>query len=112
MGELLRYERHRLLFNPDNVGGLPWSDPEQYREKSPLTYVDAIHTPLLLIHSEQDLRCPMEQADQLFIYLKRLGRTVRLARFPEETHELSRSGSPNRRMERLRLILEWFEERL
>ena len=100
------------FFNPDNVGGLPWSDPEQYREKSPLTYVEAMQTPLLLIHSEKDLRCPIEQAEQLFTYLKRLGRTVRLARFPEETHELSRSGSPNRRMERLRLILEWFEERL
>lgn len=100
------------FFNPDNVGGLPWSDPDQYREKSPLTYVEAMHTPLLLIHSEQDLRCPMEQSEQLFTYLKRLGRTVRLARFPEETHELSRSGSPNRRMERLRLILEWFKERL
>ena len=100
------------FFSPDNVGGLPWSDPEQYREKSPLTYVEAMQTPLLLIHSEQDKRCPIEQAEQLFTYLKRLGRTVRLARFPEETHELSRSGSPNRRMERLRLILEWFEERL
>jgi dipeptidyl aminopeptidase/acylaminoacyl peptidase len=98
------------FFNPDHVGGLPWSDPELYAEKSPLTYVEDIHTPLLLIHSVNDLRCPIEQAEQLFIYLKRLGRTVKLARFPEETHELSRSGKPNRRMERLRLILEWFGE--
>lgn len=100
------------FFNPDHVGGLPWSDPGLYREKSPLTYVESIHTPLLLIHSENDLRCPIEQAEQLFTYLKRIGRMVRLARFPEETHELSRSGKPNRRMERLRLILEWFRERL
>jgi dipeptidyl aminopeptidase/acylaminoacyl peptidase len=100
------------FFNPDHVGGLPWSDPDLYREKSPLTYVESIHTPLLLIHSENDLRCPIEQAEQLFTYLKRMGRTVRLARFPDETHELSRSGKPNRRMERLRLILQWFQERL
>jgi dipeptidyl aminopeptidase/acylaminoacyl peptidase len=98
------------FFSPDHVGGLPWSDPERYREKSPLTYVDAVSTPLLLIHSENDLRCPIEQAEQLFTYLKRLGRTVKLARFPEENHELPRSGKPNRRMERLRLILEWFKE--
>ena len=100
------------FFNPEHVGGLPWADPGQYVEKSPLTYAAQVHTPLLLTHGEQDLRCPIEQAEQFFIYLKRLGRTVKLARFPDENHELSRSGSPNRRMERLRLILEWFKERL
>lgn len=100
------------FFNPEHVGGLPWANPDLYREKSPLTYVEQIKTPLLLIHSEQDLRCPIEQAEQLFVYLKRLGREAVLARFPEETHELSRSGSPNRRMERLRLITDWFTERL
>jgi dipeptidyl aminopeptidase/acylaminoacyl peptidase len=98
------------FFDPDHVGGLPWEVPEKYAEKSPLTYAANVHTPLLLTHGEQDLRCPIEQAEQFFIFLKRLGRTVKLARFPEETHELSRSGTPNRRMERLRLILEWFKE--
>jgi dipeptidyl aminopeptidase/acylaminoacyl peptidase len=101
-----------FFFNPDNVGGLPWSENELYEQKSPLTYVENIQTPLLLIHSEQDLRCPIEQSEQLFVFLKRLGREVRFARFPEETHELSRSGTPNRRMERLRLILNWFQEKL
>lgn len=100
------------FFTPDHVGGLPWEKSALYAEKSPLTYADQVRTPLLLIHSEQDLRCPIEQAEQFFIYLRRLGQTVKLARFPEETHELSRTGSPNRRMERLRLILEWFKERL
>jgi len=99
-------------FDPEHMGGLPWTHPETYREKSPITYAEAIRTPLLITHGEQDLRCPIEQAEQLFIVLKRLGRDVKLARFPEETHELSRSGSPNRRMERLRLIREWFVERL
>ena len=100
------------FFTPDHLGEEPWVDPGQYAEKSPLTYAAQVHTPLLLTHGEQDLRCPIEQAEQFFVYLKRLGRTVRLARFPDENHELSRSGSPNRRMERLRLILEWFKERL
>jgi dipeptidyl aminopeptidase/acylaminoacyl peptidase len=99
-------------FSQEHVGDLPWRDPDLYVEKSPLTYVENVHTPLLLIHSEKDLRCPLEQAVQLYIYLRRLGRDVKLAIFPEETHELSRSGKPNRRMERLRLILGWFKERL
>ncbi len=100
------------FFSPEHIGALPWEDPGRYREKSPLTYAERIRTPLLIIHSEKDLRCPIEQAEQLFVYLKRLERDVRLARFPDESHELSRSGSPKRRMERLRLILSWFEERL
>ena len=100
------------FFNPEHVGALPWEDLQKYVEKSPLTYADKVKTPLLLIHSEQDLRCPIEQSEQLFIYLRRLGHEVMLARFPSETHELSRSGSPKRRMERLRLIVEWFKEKL
>lgn len=100
------------FFNPDHVGALPWEDPELYREKSPITYAPQVETPLLLIHSEQDLRCPIEQAEQFFVYLRRLGKEVKLARFPEDTHELSRSGTPSRRMERLRLILDWFQSHL
>jgi dipeptidyl aminopeptidase/acylaminoacyl peptidase len=100
------------FFIPDHVGALPWEDPDLNQEKSPLSYAQQFSTPLLLIHSEQDLRCPIEQAEQLYVYLKRLGQQVVLARFPEETHELSRSGSPKRRMERLRLINAWFTEQL
>jgi dipeptidyl aminopeptidase/acylaminoacyl peptidase len=100
------------FFNPEHVGALPWENPDLYLEKSPLSYAQEMTTPLLLIHSERDLRCPIEQAEQLFVYLKRLGQEVVFARFPEETHELSRSGLPTRRMERLRLILNWFNEKL
>ena len=65
-------------------------------------------TPLLIIHSEDDLRCPIEQGEQLFVALKKLRREVVFVRFPDENHELSRSGKPRHRLERFRIILDWF----
>ncbi|MFJ5714051.1 S9 family peptidase [Neobacillus sp. NPDC093127] len=79
---------------------------------SPLAYVENVETPLLILHSEKDYRCPIEQAEQLFIALKRLGQKTKLVRFPEENHELSRSGKPSLRKSRLDFIVSWFEENL
>jgi len=79
---------------------------------SPLAYVEKVETPLLILHSEKDYRCPIEQAEQLFIALKRLGKQTKLVRFPEENHELSRSGKPSLRKSRLDYILNWFREEL
>src|SRR6266403_1528393 len=89
-------------------GPLPWQDMARYIERSPLTYAKDIVTPLLILHSEEDLRCPIEQAEQLFVALKKLRREVRFIRFPGENHEMSRSGKPRHRLERFRHILEWF----
>jgi dipeptidyl aminopeptidase/acylaminoacyl peptidase len=84
-----------------------------YAERSPLTYAPRMRTPLLLIHSEGDLRCPIEQAEQLFVQLRRIGKCeVEFVRFPEESHNLSRSGRPDRRVERLRRIYGWFDRYL
>jgi dipeptidyl aminopeptidase/acylaminoacyl peptidase len=92
------------------LGGPVYDHEALYREKSPLTYARAIRTPLLLIHNENDLRCPMEQAEQLFVQLRRLGKVeTDLIRFPEESHNLSRSGRPDRRVERLERIVGWFD---
>ncbi len=85
-----------------------FDDPELYWRLSPITYVEQMTAPLLILHSEEDYRCPIEQAEQLFISLKRLGRTVEFVRFPNESHGLSRTGSPRRRIERLKKITEWF----
>jgi dipeptidyl aminopeptidase/acylaminoacyl peptidase len=71
-----------------------------------------IHTPLLILHSEDDLRCPVEQADQLFVSLRMLGRDVEYHRFPGEGHELSRSGSPRHRIQRAEIILDFFGRHL
>ncbi|MGH2348522.1 MAG: S9 family peptidase [bacterium] len=94
-------------------GGVPpWEDPSRYVERSPLSYAKAIRTPLLLIHAENDLRCPIEQAEQLFMALKRLGREVVLVRFPDESHGLAALGRPRHRLERLRIVLDWFGQHL
>ncbi|TVR75662.1 MAG: S9 family peptidase, partial [Sphaerobacteraceae bacterium] len=85
-----------------------FDEPELYWRLSPITYVEQMTAPLLILHSEEDYRCPIEQAEQLFISLKRLGRTVEFVRFPNESHGLSRTGSPRRRIERLKKITEWF----
>jgi dipeptidyl aminopeptidase/acylaminoacyl peptidase len=90
----------------------PWEDPELYWRYSPMAYVRNIRTPLLILHSEEDLRCPIEQAEQLFVALKQMRREVRFVRFPGENHELSRSGKPSHRLQRFGYILDWFAEKL
>ena len=101
------------LFNTTELGGVtPWEDMPRYLARSPLTYAKDITTPLLILHSEDDLRCPMEQAEQLFVALKTLRREVVLVRFPDENHEMSRSGRPRHRLERFRIILDWFAKYL
>jgi dipeptidyl aminopeptidase/acylaminoacyl peptidase len=95
------------------LGGPVYEREAQYRERSPLTYARDIRTPLLLIHNESDLRCPVEQAEQLFVQLRRLNHVpTELVRFPEESHNLSRSGRPDRRVERLEQIVGWFDRYL
>jgi dipeptidyl aminopeptidase/acylaminoacyl peptidase len=75
---------------------------------SPATYASEIETPLLIVHSEDDLRCNVEQGEHLFTLLRLLGKDVEMLRFPNESHELSRSGSPVHRVQRFEAILEWF----
>jgi dipeptidyl aminopeptidase/acylaminoacyl peptidase len=88
------------------------NDLETLWKHSPLAYADKIKTPLLILHSEKDYRCPIEQAEQLFIALKRQGKETKFIRFPESNHELSRSGKPNLRLSRLGYIVEWFNDHL
>jgi dipeptidyl aminopeptidase/acylaminoacyl peptidase len=99
-------------FGEYEFGGTPWSDTDRLLKHSPISYVDRIHTPLLIIHNEGDLRCPIEQAEQLFVALKRLGREVRFVRIPEEDHNLSRTGKPSRRLARLHHLIGWFDRYL
>jgi dipeptidyl aminopeptidase/acylaminoacyl peptidase len=96
------------FFSEMQSGVLPWENPRWYVDHSPITYAQNITTPLLIMHSEDDLRCPIEQAEQLFTTLKKQRKDVRFIRFPDETHELSRSGRPRHRLERFQHILDWF----
>ncbi|HEX9068785.1 MAG TPA: S9 family peptidase [Ktedonobacterales bacterium] len=91
----------------DELSVLPWRDHERARRFSPISYVEQMEAPLLILHSEQDLRCPISEAEQLFTYLKFLGREVRFVRFEGQSHELSRSGHPRSRVRRLAEIVGW-----
>jgi dipeptidyl aminopeptidase/acylaminoacyl peptidase len=90
----------------------PWEDPELYWRYSPIAYVRQMRTPLLIIHSEEDLRCPIEQSEQLFTALKQMRRAVQFVRFPGENHELSRRGKPSHRVQRFGYILDWCAAKL
>jgi dipeptidyl aminopeptidase/acylaminoacyl peptidase len=94
------------------VGAFPWEAPEAYRQLSPLTYAEQITTPVLILHSEDDLRCPINQGEQLFTVLRSLRREVAFVRFPGESHELTRSGSPTHRVQRFEIVLEWLDRHL
>ena len=82
---------------------------DKYLEISPWTYAKQIETPLLILHSENDLRCNIEQGEALFTTLRLLGKNVEMVRFPAESHELTRSGNPVHRVQRFELVLEWFD---
>ena len=71
-----------------------------------------VRTPLLLENQENDLRCPVPQAEEFYTALKKLGREVQLVRFPDESHEMSRAGKPSHRVERLARIGAWFSRYL
>jgi dipeptidyl aminopeptidase/acylaminoacyl peptidase len=89
-------------------GGPMWEHVDDWLRMSPATYAQDIETPVLVVHSENDLRCNVEQGEHLFILLRLLGKEVEMLRFPGESHELSRSGSPLHRVQRFEAILEWF----
>ncbi len=99
-----------LLDKIEFEGRLPWEDPQVYLERSPSHYVATIKTPTLVVHSEQDFRCPVGNGEQLYMSLKRLGVPTQLVRFPNETHELSRGGRPWHRVFRLEKYLAWFQQ--
>ena len=90
--------------------GRDLSKADELWSMSPLSHAKNAETPLLLIHGEQDFRCPLEQAEQFYIAMKKYGVKTRMAIFPESSHGLSRSGLPNLRIERLEEIVDWFNE--
>ena len=93
-------------------GGPMWENMDAYLERSPATYAKDIETPVLVLHSEQDLRCSVEQGEHLFNLLRLMGKEVEMLRFPAESHELTRAGSPVHRVLRFEAVLEWFDRYL
>ena len=99
-------------FTEREILGNPWKDTETLWKHSPLAYVENVTTPLLILHSENDMRCPIEQGEQFYVALKRLKKEVEMVRFPGANHELSRSGKPVLRVARLKHILRWFDSHI
>lgn len=93
-------------------GGPPWETTGHYLRQSPLRYIGRAATPTLVVHSDQDLRCPVEQGEQLYLALRRLGVPTELVRFQGENHGLSRGGRPWHRVFRLDRYLNWFQRYL
>lgn len=96
---------------PNHYGGYPWdAEARKYIDaNSPQTFVKSIRTPLLIIHSDQDYRTGIIQSEYLYKSLKALNKPVEYVRYPHEGHDLSRTGNPKRRMDRLNRIIEFFE---
>ena len=92
--------------------GSDMTDVNKLWAHSPLKYAEKVETPLLILHSEQDYRCPIEQAEQFYMTLKSMGKTTKFVRFPRANHDLSRTGLPNLRQERLKQLVVWFEKYL
>lgn len=90
----------------------PWENFALYWAQSPMKYIGRAKTPTLVIHSEQDLRCVLEQGEQIYVALKWLGVDTELVIFPDEPHGLSRTGRTDRRIVRLKHILRWFDRYL
>jgi dipeptidyl aminopeptidase/acylaminoacyl peptidase len=112
--------RHNLFGTSDMVwsyaswefGGSAYERPDFYLERSPLMGVKNVTAPILIMHSENDYRCPIEQAEQFFVALKLHGKTTEFVRFPNESHGLSRTGRPDHRVERLERSVDWFDQYL
>lgn len=90
----------------------PWENVENWWQQSPIKFIGNAQTPMLVIHSEQDLRADREQGEQIFVALKRLKVDTEMVLFPEEPHGLSREGRTDRRIERLTHIKRWFDRYL
>lgn len=96
-----------MMTGGDSVSGL-----DRLREQSPISHVDAVKTPTLVMHSEEDWRCPIEQGEQWFAALRRRGIPTEFVRFPGENHEFTRAGRPNLRIRRFEIVHEWFDHYL
>jgi dipeptidyl aminopeptidase/acylaminoacyl peptidase len=97
-------------FGPMQIGGTPTTNPEEYRFRSPLTYLENMTTPALILHGEADDRVPIGQGEQLFASLLAAGREVELVRYPGGSHvSVTRTGFPAHRLDYLERLVGWFE---
>src|SRR5690606_27922792 len=101
------YDRTSLLGDPFSPEGV-----EKLWRQSPLRNVTEIRTPLLMFQGEADNRCPPADNEQLFIALRTLRRTVEYVLYPDESHVYAVTGRPDRRVDRMTRMLDWFDRYL
>jgi dipeptidyl aminopeptidase/acylaminoacyl peptidase len=99
-------------FGAGSMGAEPWEDPGLYNRLSPVTYLDRVTTPLRLIAGTADMRTPVEQAEQVFVRLLKMGREVDLVVFHAEPHAIVVQGKPWHRVLHMRVVREWFDQHL
>ena len=99
-----------VRFGEVQWGGKRWDALDAFLEHSPLTYAPNVETPALLMHGDDDHRCPIEQSEQYFVTLKRLGKKVEFVRFPGSSHGFVRTGHPRLREEYLSRLLGWMNK--
>ncbi|WP_275293754.1 S9 family peptidase [Amycolatopsis sp. La24] len=92
--------------------GYVGADPDEQRRRSPLSYAADVRIPFAVVHSEQDWRCPLEQAQRQFVALRQAGVETEFLLFPGEGHELTRSGKPRHRVQRFEAVLAWWARHL
>ena len=101
-----------VSFGENQWGGSPIDNVEALVERSPLTYASEVTTPALLLHGEQDFRCPIEQSEQFFVALKRQDKAVEFVRFPDSSHGFRKAAHPKLREEYYQRMVDWFERYL
>ncbi len=99
-----------ISFGEAQWGGTLMDTPEKLLQRSPITYAAKVNTPVLLLHGEADMRCPISQSEEYFQVLKRLGKEVEFVRFPESSHLFPRMGHPKMREEYMARTLSWFQK--
>jgi dipeptidyl aminopeptidase/acylaminoacyl peptidase len=103
------YSSDFALFTPTWFKRAPFEDPAEFAERSPVSRLADVKTPLLILHSEEDWRCPIGQGEAMYRGLLKQGKPAVMVRFPGESHELSRSGAPSHRVQNQQHILRWFD---
>lgn len=96
------------LFDIYETGGLPQENMQTYIERSPTTYLANVNTPVLLLHHEGDLRCPIAQSEEIFHALKAMGKEVEFVRYPGGFHTYV-THAPSQTADRIKRQIAWFE---
>jgi dipeptidyl aminopeptidase/acylaminoacyl peptidase len=95
-------------FDVHEIGGTPFDNPEEYRRRSPVTYLPNVKTPVLLVHHEGDLRCPIGQSEEIFQGLKMLGKEVEFVRYPSGFHTVN-THAPSQQVDRMKRTRAWYD---